>query len=212
MGLEELENKLYENNNGEIAEVISLVRQCVGVLYETVLWVAQIGNAIPVRDQILLLYESWHELFLVGLFNKLRTTPIQQTLPGLQISGALEDQWYIITTVLNKLKGFKLDLVAMGRFKQLVFLRYDAHGMQYPCSVHIENLQTQAQMMLREHLLYDNLKFGKMLLTVGDLRDVEARSVRSIFFHHCPNFEGLLQAIITEVFRIHPVPLCRRYN
>ncbi|GAU96103.1 hypothetical protein RvY_07593-2 [Ramazzottius varieornatus] len=124
MGLEELENKLYENNNGEIAEVISLVRQCVGVLYETVLWVAQIGNAIPVRDQILLLYESWHELFLVGLFNKLRTTPIQQTLPGLQISGALEDQWYIITTVLNKLKGFKLDLVAMGRFKQLVFLRY----------------------------------------------------------------------------------------
>lgn len=52
MGLEEPENKLYENNNAEIAEVISLVRQCVGVLYETVLWVAQIGNAIPVRDQV----------------------------------------------------------------------------------------------------------------------------------------------------------------
>lgn len=67
-------------------------------------------------------------------------------------------------------------------------------------------------MMLREHLLYDNLKFGKMLLTVGDLRDVKARSVRSIFFHHCPNFEGLLQTIITEIFRIHPAPVCRRYN
>ena len=81
------------------------------------------------------------------------------------------------------------------------FLLKDA-PLEYHAGVHIETLQTQTQAMLREHLIFDSLKFGKILLLIGDLRNVKKKTIQRVYFgENSQNFDALFGLIVAEVFR-----------
>ena len=109
-------------------------------------------------------------------------------------------------------------------FSCFVFSLVDA-PLEYHAGVHIETLQTQTQAMLREHLIFDSLKFGKILLLIGDLRNVKKKTIQRLYFggnshnlggnshnfgRNSHNFDALFGLIVAEVF--HPqAPYHRSY-
>ncbi|OQV18177.1 putative Nuclear receptor subfamily 2 group E member 1 [Hypsibius exemplaris] len=195
-------HEFRDGRNASDEAAVARLRMSIGILYEVALWVVQIGSSIQIRDQVLLLYESWHELFIIALFQKLKNPQNRRLLPEqTSIDASFEDQWYIFTAIIAKMKGLRLDSIELGRMKQICFLRADA-PLSYHAGIHIETLQTQAQGILREHLIFDNLKFGKLLLTIGDLRGIKKKTIQRVFFgNSTQHFDALFGMTVTAVFR-----------
>ena len=72
----------------------------------------------------MLLYESWHELFLLGLYQKTKSTDLDQlAVRKGTCDSSLDDQWRIILAVFKKLNALRPDNAEVTRLKQICFLR-----------------------------------------------------------------------------------------
>ncbi|XP_065065012.1 photoreceptor-specific nuclear receptor-like isoform X2 [Rhopilema esculentum] len=165
------------------------------LLYLSVTWARNVPAflQLPFRDQIILLEESWRELFVIFA--------IQWNLPL--------DLNYLVAPFVNPKKPADPETVAkvsleLRRFQELatkfralkiteeefIFLKaillfkYDSRGLRDPH--HVESCQDQAQVMLGDHIRHNfreqKQRFGKLILLLPALRGISPKTLEDVFF------------------------------
>ncbi|OXA56108.1 Nuclear receptor subfamily 2 group E member 1 [Folsomia candida] len=162
------------------------------LLFMAVRWVKCLGpfQTLSKRDQLLLLSESWKELFLLHLAQ----WSIPLDLPALLGSPKAQDRFPKDPMILQDIKNIQ---EIMGRFRQLspdvsecgcmkaiILLKPETPGLLDLQPV--EMLQDQAQCILNDYIrgryARQPTRFGRMLLLVPSLRAVRQHTVESLFF------------------------------
>ncbi|KAM7351054.1 nuclear receptor dissatisfaction [Cochliomyia hominivorax] len=162
------------------------------LLFMAVRWVKCLMpfQTLSRSDQILLLQESWKELFLLNLaqwITPLDLAPIfdspmiKERLPQDEIT---ETEIKTIQDVLIRFRQIAPDGSEVGCMKAIALFTPDVPGL---CDIQpVEMLQDQAQCILTDHvrLRYPRqaTRFGRLLLLLPSLRTIRACTIESLFF------------------------------
>ncbi|XP_037044377.1 photoreceptor-specific nuclear receptor isoform X2 [Bradysia coprophila] len=167
------------------------------LLFMAVKWAKNLPSfaSLTFRDQVILLEESWAELFLLNAIQW--CMPLDPTNCALfsvsehcnnVIGNGLNKQIALdIRSLHDTLCRFKSVLVDPAEFaclKAIVLFRSETRGLKDPAQ--IENLQDQAQVMLSQHCRgqfpAQIARFGRLLLMLPLLRIVNSHKIESIYF------------------------------
>ncbi|UJR25437.1 hypothetical protein I4U23_006784 [Adineta vaga] len=162
------------------------------ILLMIVKWIRNLPtfSSLPFRDQLILLEESWSELFLLW---------------AIQCSTSLDNGGPLFTTALNRyqlenengkslhrllndilyrFKQLKLDPIEFACLKAIVLFRFDIRSLRETKMV--ENLQDQAQITLAQFTQIHNptqpTRFGRLLLTLPLLRSIPSLLIEKTYF------------------------------
>ncbi|XP_035778463.1 photoreceptor-specific nuclear receptor-like isoform X1 [Anopheles albimanus] len=169
------------------------------LLFMAVKWAKNLPSfaSLTFRDQVILLEESWAELFLLNAIQW--CMPIDTTActlfslnehcnsvnnSGFFKPGQLAQDLRILNDTLCRFKSVMVDPAEFACMKAIVLFRSEARGLKDP--VQIENLQDQAQVMLAQHSRTQFpgqiARFGRLLLMLPLLRAVNSHKIESIYF------------------------------
>ncbi|RWS26356.1 photoreceptor-specific nuclear receptor-like protein, partial [Leptotrombidium deliense] len=163
------------------------------LLFMAVKWAKNLPSfaSLTFRDQVILLEESWAELFLL--------CAIQWCLPiencqmfsnaasneNSVIGGERLSDLRVLNDTFNRFKGLVVDAAEFACLKALSLFKPEARGLKD--SNRIENMQDQAQLMLLQHVKTHSptnpTRFGRLLLLLVSLRFVSAEKIGDIYFH-----------------------------
>ncbi|XP_034244936.1 photoreceptor-specific nuclear receptor, partial [Thrips palmi] len=170
------------------------------LLFMAVKWAKNLPSfaSLPFRDQVILLEESWSELFLLNavqwclplehapLFSPQEHSSLNGKGSGLGASppaGTAADVRTLHDTLL-RFKAHAVDPAEFACMKAIVLFRSETRGLKDPGQV--ENLQDQAQVMLGQHTRSHHpgqaARFGRLLLMLPLLRTIGALRIEAIFF------------------------------
>ncbi|CAD7076935.1 unnamed protein product [Hermetia illucens] len=168
------------------------------LLFMAVKWAKNLPSfaSLAFRDQVILLEESWSELFLLNAIQW--CMPLDPSTCALfsvtehcnNINNNCVSKSEIaadIRTLYDTLCKFKAVLVDPAEFaclKAIVLFRPETRGLKDPAQ--IENLQDQAHVMLSQHTRAQFptqiARFGRLLLMLPLLRIVNSHKIESIYF------------------------------
>ncbi|XP_078698327.1 nuclear receptor subfamily 2 group E member 1-like [Branchiostoma floridae x Branchiostoma belcheri] len=165
------------------------------LLNMTLHWVRSIPTFLTLssHDQHLLLQSSWPEMFLLGLAQwalpmdpkQLAVEaglPCEQTSPG-RLTSFLQ-QVQLLQDTLHKFHHMQLDAVEYACLKGIVLFKTDVPSLREPGTVAV--LQDQTQLSFSHHIEVHKpgqpFRFGKLLLLLSSLREVQCSSLESMFF------------------------------
>ncbi|XP_055320370.1 photoreceptor-specific nuclear receptor isoform X1 [Sitodiplosis mosellana] len=170
------------------------------LLFMAVKWAKNLPSfaELAFRDQVILLEESWAELFLLNAIQWcMPLDPSNCPLFSVaehcnNINGntnnmskqelALDIR--VLHDTLCRFKSILVDPAEFACLKAIVLFRSETRGLKDPAP--IENLQDQAQVMLSEHCRRQfptpNARFGRLLLMLPLLRIVNSHRIESIYF------------------------------
>ncbi|CAF3424157.1 unnamed protein product [Rotaria sp. Silwood1] len=153
------------------------------ILLMIIKWIRNLPTFLnlPICDQLILLEESWSELFLLW---------------AIQYSISLDDENPIFHNVLHRenekliknvfliFKQLKLDPIEFACLKTIVLFRFDIRTLREVKL--IENLQDQAQITLAQFIQIHNptqpTRFGRLLLTLPLLRSIPSIFIEKTYF------------------------------
>ncbi|MFH4974794.1 hypothetical protein AB6A40_001503 [Gnathostoma spinigerum] len=169
------------------------------LLFMAIKWAKNLSSfgALTFRDQIILLGESWCDLFLLSVF--------QWSLP-MERCPLLSRSLQMPDPILRSLEDLFLRVrnhnVTPGEFaclKALVLFRPETRGLKDVSQ--IEELQDQTQQMLARQSAHGSpIRFGRLLLTLPLLRKINADKVEKVFFE--PTFRTTpIEAMICEMYK-----------
>ncbi|EAA14402.4 AGAP009890-PA, partial [Anopheles gambiae str. PEST] len=164
------------------------------LLFMAVKWAKNLPSfaSLTFRDQVILLEESWAELFLLNAIQW--CMPIDTTActlfslnehcnsannSGFFKPGQLAQDLRILNDTLCRFKSVLVDPAEFACMKAIVLFRSEARGLKDP--VQIENLQDQAQHS-RTQFPGQIARFGRLLLMLPLLRAVNSHKIESIYF------------------------------
>ncbi|KAK9498178.1 hypothetical protein O3M35_004051 [Rhynocoris fuscipes] len=165
------------------------------LLFMAVKWAKNLPSfaSLPFRDQVILLEESWSELFLLNAVQwclPLEGSPlfsVADHLAGSQANGKscqLASEVRTLSDTLQRFRAIAVDPAEFACLKAIVLFRAETRGLKDPSQV--ENLQDQAQVMLCQHTRGRQPglgpRFGRLLLMLPLLRAVPTHRVEAIFF------------------------------
>ncbi|XP_066276455.1 nuclear receptor subfamily 2 group E member 1-like [Branchiostoma lanceolatum] len=145
------------------------------------------------HDQHLLLQSSWQEMFLLGLAQwalpmdpkQLAVeagVPADQTAPD-RLQSFLQ-QVQALQETLHKFHHLQVDAVEYACLKGIVLFKTDVQSLREPGTVAV--LQDQTQLSFSHHIEAHKpgqpFRFGKLLLLLSSLREVQRSSLESVFF------------------------------
>ncbi|XP_058816885.1 photoreceptor-specific nuclear receptor-like [Topomyia yanbarensis] len=169
------------------------------LLFMAVKWAKNLPSfaSLTFRDQVILLEESWAELFLLNAIQW--CMPIDTSActlfslnehcssvnnSGVFKPGQLAQDLRVLNDTLCRFKSVMVDPAEFACMKAIVLFRSEARGLKDP--VQIENLQDQAQVMLAQHSRTQFpgqiARFGRLLLMVPLLRSINSHKIESIYF------------------------------
>ncbi|XP_053693506.1 photoreceptor-specific nuclear receptor-like isoform X1 [Sabethes cyaneus] len=169
------------------------------LLFMAVKWAKNLPSfaSLTFRDQVILLEESWAELFLLNAIQW--CMPIDTSActlfslnehcssvnnSGVFKPGQLAQDLRVLNDTLCRFKSVMVDPAEFACMKAIVLFRSEARGLKDP--VQIENLQDQAQVMLAQHSRTQFpgqiARFGRLLLMVPLLRIINSHKIESIYF------------------------------
>ncbi|OQV14213.1 Photoreceptor-specific nuclear receptor [Hypsibius exemplaris] len=165
------------------------------LLFASVKWAKSLPSfvTLPFRDQIILLEDSWSDLFLMWsmqwsfpldgcqLFNlQHEKTAHQNNNAG----GSASSEFRAITELFSRFKTLVVDPAEFACLKAIILFKPDAKGLKEPTQV--ENLQDQAQIMLGQHVRVHHptqpARFGRLLLLLQYLHQIPPERIESMFF------------------------------
>ncbi|EFX89201.1 tailless-like protein, partial [Daphnia pulex] len=162
------------------------------LLFMNVRWAKSVPafTTLPSRDQIILLEESWRELFVLGAAQF--TLPIEagtlMTALGLS-SSPTERQLGLLSEIkafqetVAKFKQMNVDATEYACLRAVILFKTSAGLRDIPSAV---NLQDQAQLTLSRYVstAYPNqpLRFGRLLLLLPALRTIAPSTIEELFF------------------------------
>ncbi|KAG8188096.1 hypothetical protein JTE90_002451 [Oedothorax gibbosus] len=168
------------------------------LLFMVIRWVKCLPTfqTLTKTDQVILLEESWKDLYLLNMSQWSVTLDILGTLPRppLALTRAsaadrseetahLVDMHYV-QEVMRRFRQLSPDATECSCLKAIVLFRPETVGL---CDVHpVEMLQDQAQCILGDYVRHkyprQPTRFGRLLLLIPCLRAVSAHAVEKLFF------------------------------
>lgn len=167
------------------------------LLFMAVKWAKNLPSfaSLPFRDQVILLEESWSELFLLNAIQWCMPLEVAncalfsttEHCANLLTPGSRAQVVQDVRSLNETLLRFKSILVDPAEFacmKAIVLFRAETRGLKDPNQ--IENLQDQAQVMLAQHCRNQFpgqiARFGRLLLMLPLLRTINSHKIESLFF------------------------------
>nr|ASL70557.1 nuclear receptor [Brachionus calyciflorus] len=154
------------------------------VLLMSIKWCKSLPSfaALPLRDQIILLEESWPEVFLLCA---LQISTSMEVNPFLTVNDYAQDKsnLRLINDLFSKFKLLNIDPNEFAFLKAIVLFKSEIRGLKDAQA--IENLQDQAQMMLSQHINSQSMagnRFGKLLLILPMLKTIGAQRLEKLYF------------------------------
>ncbi|XP_064548272.1 photoreceptor-specific nuclear receptor [Drosophila montana] len=174
------------------------------LLFMAVKWAKNLPSfaRLSFRDQVILLEESWSELFLLNAIQwciPLDPTgcalfSVAEHCNNLENNGNGSDSCVskeelaadvrTLHEIFCKYKAVLVDPAEFACLKAIVLFRPETRGLKDPAQ--IENLQDQAHVMLSQHtktqFTAQIARFGRLLLMLPLLRMISSHKIESIFF------------------------------
>ena len=175
------------------------------LLFMNVRWAKSVPafTTLPSRDQIVLLEESWRELFVLGAAQF--TLPIeagtlmaalglgQQPFSGMPSASSSpvssERQLNLLSEIktfqetVAKFKQMNVDATEYACLRAVILFKTSAGLRDIPSAI---NLQDQAQLTLSRYVSTayptQQLRFGRLLLLLPALRAIAASTIEELFF------------------------------
>ncbi|KAL1490404.1 hypothetical protein ABEB36_013109 [Hypothenemus hampei] len=158
------------------------------LLFLAIKWAKTIPSflRLSLRDQSILLEESWSDLFVL--------TAAQWALPIDEVNQAavpcsrhhiLEEDARKLKEVISRLNILRVDHTEHACLKALVLFKAESRGLCEPS--HVELLQDQTHVMLHEYCSerqshHQKARFGKLLLTLPAIQNISRRSLEELLF------------------------------
>ncbi|XP_064475139.1 photoreceptor-specific nuclear receptor-like [Ornithodoros turicata] len=171
------------------------------LLFMAVKWAKNLPSFanLPFRDQVILLEETWSELFLLcaiqwcapldasPLFSPAEHAAAMTSAPGptngKSQAAALADV-RMLQEVLARFRAVGVDPAEFACLKAILLFKADSRGLKDGHQV--EALQDQAQLMLQQHVKTQHpthpVRFGRLLLILPSLRYVTADRIEALYF------------------------------
>nr|WCS71186.1 hormone receptor-like protein 51-1 [Pardosa pseudoannulata] len=146
-------------------------------------------SSLCFEDQIVLLEETWSELFLLSALQwgaPLDSNPLFSAVETAQPKLATEHRklLYLLQKAASRLKILAADLAEFACLKAIILFRPDTGRLKE--SYQVEMLQDHAQLMLAHHIKTQHIdytfRFGRLLLLLPTLRQIPPESVENMFF------------------------------
>ncbi|CAF3769121.1 unnamed protein product [Rotaria sordida] len=162
------------------------------ILLMIVKWIRNLPtfSSLPFRDQLILLEESWSELFLLWAIQcstsldnggPLFTTALNRYQSDNENGKSM---YRLLNDILYRFKQLKLDPIEFACLKAIVLFRFDIRTLRE--SKLVENLQDQAQITLAQFTQIHNptqpTRFGRLLLTLPLLRSIPSLLIEKTYF------------------------------
>ncbi|XP_064620142.1 photoreceptor-specific nuclear receptor-like isoform X2 [Lineus longissimus] len=164
------------------------------LLFMAVKWAKNLPSFanLPFRDQVILLEETWSELYLLCAIQWCMSVDSSPLLsPSEHAHHASNGKTNTVLTdvrtlqeVVAKFKAMRVEPEEFACLKAIVLFRPDTRGLKDPKQV--ENLQDQAQIMLGQQMRAQHptqpTRFGRLLLMLPLLKLVNSDRIESMFF------------------------------
>ncbi|XP_035209615.1 LOW QUALITY PROTEIN: nuclear receptor subfamily 2 group E member 1-like [Stegodyphus dumicola] len=168
------------------------------LLFMVIRWVKCLPTfqTLSKTDQVILLEESWKDLYLLNMAQWSVTLDLLGTLPRppLALTRASTEQkneetahmvdMHYVQEVMRRFRQLSPDATECSCLKAIVLFRPETVGL---CDVHpVEMLQDQAQCILGDYVRHkyprQPTRFGRLLLLIPCLRAVSPQAVEKLFF------------------------------
>ncbi|XP_037080271.1 nuclear receptor subfamily 2 group E member 1-like [Pollicipes pollicipes] len=160
------------------------------LLFMVVRWVRGLApyQTLSSRDQVLLLEESWKDLFLLQLAQWYLPFDLSSLLDSAhaqsRLGGGCRADVRIIQDILCRFRQLSPDMTECGCLRAIVLFKPETPRLADTRPV--EMLQDQAQCVLSDYVrarfLRQPTRFGRLLLLIPALRSVAATAVETLFF------------------------------
>ncbi|CAG2176632.1 unnamed protein product, partial [Oppiella nova] len=166
----------------------SIYETSARLLFMAVKWAKNLPSFanLTFRDQVILLEESWAEIFLLSAIQwclPLEKSPlfsIANIPDGTDHSSDIR----VLNDALNRFRNTGVDPAEFACLKALALFKPEARGLKDVNR--IEHMQDQAQLMLLQHVKAHNptnpTRFGKLLLSLLSLRIISSDKIADIYF------------------------------
>lgn len=198
----------------------SLYELAVRYLYISIKWTKTVPAfvALPSRDQIMLLEESWKELFMINVAQY--RFPVESeyllTVAGLhnEVRSSCEvsqflSQIRLIQEIIQKFVSLQIDATEYAYLKAIVLFKTAIKGDTSEAKVlrdqhTIAMLQDQAQLTLSKYIetIYptQHFRFGKLLLLLPVLQSTSCKTITDIFFRKTVGINPI-EKLIIDIFK-----------
>ncbi|CAM1299309.1 Hr51 (predicted) [Pycnogonum litorale] len=183
------------------------------LLFMAIRWAKHLPSfaALSYRDQVILLEESWNELFLLCSIQwciTLESCPLFSHSEHIHSpdksssSSTLGPDLRTLQEVVSRYKAVGVDTAEFACMKALVLFNAEVRGLKD--SRQVEVSQDQAQIMLMQHTKAhyptQPVRFGRLLLLLPCLRFVSSSRIENIFFQriigHTP-----MEKLLCDLFK-----------
>ncbi|KAL5010457.1 hypothetical protein ScPMuIL_012762 [Solemya velum] len=185
----------YPNNPEAICEAAARL------LFMSVKWIKNVPAFVrlPLRDQLLLLEESWRELFVLGAAQfqlSLEVGPLLAAA-GINAEQSHENVVNVLTEmrllqeIIEKFKTLQVDATEFAYLKGIVIFKtgfgQSSGESKTLRDFHtVASLQDQAQVTLSKYIqtayITQPFRFGKLLLLLPSLKAISGSTVEDVFF------------------------------
>ncbi|KAH3730105.1 hypothetical protein DPMN_056085 [Dreissena polymorpha] len=185
----------YYNSYGEVFYPLhggqeTLYECSARLLFMAVRWAKNLPSFanLPFRDQVILLEETWGELFLLCSIQwsmPMDACPMLGNQEQVQAkSGPLAADIRTLQEIFARFKNIGVDPGEFACLKAVSLFKPETRGLKDPHQV--ESLQDQAQVMLGQHIRAQHptqpVRYGRLLLILPSLRFISTDSIEKVFF------------------------------
>ncbi|XP_052792318.1 photoreceptor-specific nuclear receptor-like isoform X2 [Mya arenaria] len=184
----------YYSNYGDVFYPLggqeTLYECSARLLFMAVRWAKNLPSFanLPFRDQVILLEETWGELFMLCSIQwsmPMDACPLLGAHDHAQAkSGALAADIRALQEMFARFKSIGVDPGEFACLKAVSLFKPETRGLKDPRQV--ESLQDQAQVMLGQHIRAQHptqpVRFGRLLLMLPSLRLVGSGAIEKVFF------------------------------
>ncbi|XP_054159673.1 photoreceptor-specific nuclear receptor-like [Oppia nitens] len=166
----------------------SIYETSARLLFMAVKWAKNLPSFanLTFRDQIILLEESWAEIFLLSAIQwclPLDKNPLF-SVANIPDGANHSSDIRVLNDSLNRYRGTAVDAAEFACLKALALFKPEARGLKDVSR--IEHMQDQGQIMLLQHIKTHHptnpTRFGKLLLSLLSLRIISADRIADIYF------------------------------
>ena len=179
----------------------NLSEMAARLLFMNVRWAQNVPafTSLPYRDQLLLLEDSWRELFILSAAQFALPVELAVSLAGLNPSGDSTIQTLselkAFQDAIGKFQAMNVDATEFACLRAIVLLKTcvssndggaNDEAREVRDQAAIAALQDQAQLTLSKYISgaypVQPSRFGKLLLLLPSLKSVSSRTIEELFF------------------------------
>jgi len=185
----------------------SVCETAARLLFMNVKWAHNLPafTSLPYSDQILLLEESWKELFVLGLSQFIQPSELASLIKDPSITIETLNEIKSLQEVMLKMSSLEIDATEFACLRAILLLKNNVEDLKdLRDTAAISSLQDQTQLTLSKYITSSKPqqphRFGKLLLLLPSLRSVSSSTIHSLFFKNTIG-EIPLQRIVTDMFK-----------